>query len=248
MKKFYFSLVALLVACAANAWTVNFTNPDGWDQVAVWAWNDDENCTGGEWPGMLMTQSGDVWTYTGEGEPTKVIFNNNGNGNQSTDLKFVDGATYDMNGVVGQVIVYDKIYVPVAEYNYPTCYIYAWEPSIFGYPGTEMTKTSVNGTEYWVAEVNSDNLPAKVAGWLLHDGSWGNKDENLPSVTFQKDYVYNVDGTSAPLNGTNGIDAIEDASDIAPVYYNLQGVRVAEPANGLYIVVRGDKVAKEIVK
>ena len=26
------------------------------------------------------------------------------------------------------------------------------------------------------------------------------------------------------------------------------GVRVAEPTNGLYIVVRGDKVAKELVK
>lgn len=47
---------------------------------------------------------------------------------------------------------------------------------------------------------------------------------------------------------TDGVEGIEVEENVAPVYYNLQGVRVAEPTNGLYIVVRGDKVAKEIVK
>jgi hypothetical protein len=39
-----------------------------------------------------------------------------------------------------------------------------------------------------------------------------------------------------------------DANVLAPVYYNLQGVRVANPAHGLYIVVRGNKAVKEYVK
>ena len=45
---------------------------------------------------------------------------------------------------------------------------------------------------------------------------------------------------------TQGIgDAVSDAdADSTPVYYNLQGVRVAAPANGLYIEVRGDKAVK----
>lgn len=252
MKKFLLSMVAVLVSVAASAWTVSFTNPQGWSEVAVWAWNETENFTGGVWPGQLMTKSGDVWTYTGEGEPTKVIFNNNNNGSQTTDLKFEDGATYDMDGVVGAVIEYGDIYVPVSEYNYPTCYIYSWTPSIFGNPGTEMTKTTINGTEYWVAKVNKDLLPATVGGWLLHDGAWGNKandGNDLPSVEFQSDYIYNIDGTSVPLSSVTGIaDIIGESSDAAPVYYNLQGVRVAEPTNGLYIVVRGNKVAKELVK
>lgn len=47
---------------------------------------------------------------------------------------------------------------------------------------------------------------------------------------------------------TSAVDAIEIEENVAPVYYNLQGVRVDAPANGLYIVVRGDKVAKEYVK
>lgn len=49
-------------------------------------------------------------------------------------------------------------------------------------------------------------------------------------------------------SGTNAVEGIEVEENAAPVYYNLQGVRVAEPTNGLYIVVRGDKVAKELVK
>mgnify|MGYP001030422978 CR=1 FL=1 len=48
---------------------------------------------------------------------------------------------------------------------------------------------------------------------------------------------------------TAGVDGIEaDEPDAVPVYYNLQGVRVDTPSAGLYIVVRGDKVAKEIVR
>lgn len=50
------------------------------------------------------------------------------------------------------------------------------------------------------------------------------------------------------VGDSSSVDAIELEDNVAPVYYNLQGVRVETPANGLYIVVRGDKVAKEYVK
>lgn len=47
-----------------------------------------------------------------------------------------------------------------------------------------------------------------------------------------------------------GIDEVgADASgNVAPVYYNLQGVRVEKPETGLHIVVRGAQVTKEIIK
>lgn len=35
-----------------------------------------------------------------------------------------------------------------------------------------------------------------------------------------------------------------ESADAAPVYYNLQGVRVSEPTHGIYIVVKGDKSYK----
>lgn len=46
----------------------------------------------------------------------------------------------------------------------------------------------------------------------------------------------------------NGVAAVE-INENAPVeYYNLQGIRVAEPTTGLYIVRQGNKVAKQLVK
>ena len=47
---------------------------------------------------------------------------------------------------------------------------------------------------------------------------------------------------------TNAINSIvaDDAAEAE--YYNLQGVRVAAPESGLYIVRRGNKVTKELVK
>lgn len=52
------------------------------------------------------------------------------------------------------------------------------------------------------------------------------------------------------LSGIAAVDdVIVDGSDATPVYYNLQGVRVAEPAAGqLVIRVQGDKATKLLVK
>lgn len=44
------------------------------------------------------------------------------------------------------------------------------------------------------------------------------------------------------------VDAIESDGNEAPVYYNLQGVKVDTPSAGLYIVRRGAKVTKEIIR
>ncbi len=43
-------------------------------------------------------------------------------------------------------------------------------------------------------------------------------------------------------------DIVVDEVEGPATYYNLQGVKVANPENGLYIVKRGNKVAKELVK
>lgn len=45
---------------------------------------------------------------------------------------------------------------------------------------------------------------------------------------------------------TSGIEDIAADTDAAPKYYNLQGMEVANPENGFYIVKRGNKVAKEM--
>lgn len=56
-------------------------------------------------------------------------------------------------------------------------------------------------------------------------------------------------GTPAAVKDlTSGIGSIAAEDEVEAVYYNLQGVRVANPANGLYIRVAGDKAEKVIVK
>ncbi len=58
-----------------------------------------------------------------------------------------------------------------------------------------------------------------------------------------------VDYTLYGDNSAAGIDDITVGDDNAPaVYYNLQGVQVANPDNGIYIVRRGNKVTKQLVK
>lgn len=50
-------------------------------------------------------------------------------------------------------------------------------------------------------------------------------------------------------NGDNAVEGIEDDFSNAPaVYFNLQGQKIENPAAGLYIVKRGNKVVKEMVK
>jgi hypothetical protein len=47
-------------------------------------------------------------------------------------------------------------------------------------------------------------------------------------------------------SSVNVIDANADNS--TPVYYNLNGIEVANPGTGIYIVRRGNKVSKIYVK
>lgn len=61
--------------------------------------------------------------------------------------------------------------------------------------------------------------------------------------------VAGVKNTSEHKFGTSAIDAIDADDSDAPVeYFNLQGVRVDEPQNGLYIRRQGSTVTKVIVK
>ena len=54
--------------------------------------------------------------------------------------------------------------------------------------------------------------------------------------------------TLVVTKATTGIESIEADKNAPAIYYNLQGVEVANPSNGIYIVKRGAKVAKEFVK
>lgn len=92
-----------------------FLAPANWNDIHVWAWNDTDNFTGGNWPGVACTKTGvkknglDVWMWKYDGDltstPTKIIFNNNGNGNNQTgDFEFVNGAVYNIDGKTNESV------------------------------------------------------------------------------------------------------------------------------------------------
>lgn len=96
-----------------------FEAPQSWsNDISCWAW-DTQNYTGGTWPGVKCTKLGvadsgnDVWkwsfktseyvgSYAGS-MPQKIIFNNSDNGKQTSDLDFVNGGYYNINGLLGAV-------------------------------------------------------------------------------------------------------------------------------------------------
>ncbi len=70
---------------------------------------------------------------------------------------------------------------------------------------------------------------------------WGVTDEPTPSCTFT---ILLPEGVNL---GGSAIEEINADANVAPVYYNLQGVRVDNPAKGLYIRVQGKKATKVVL-
>ena len=90
-----------------------FLAPSDWSLVDCWAWNNTDNFTGGNWPGVACTKIGvkknglDVWMWKYDGDlttaPTMIIFNNGG-GQQTKDLKFENGAVYNLAGKTNESV------------------------------------------------------------------------------------------------------------------------------------------------
>ena len=85
-----------------------FKAPASQTTVYCWAWDSNNNYTGGNWPGQTCSIVGQdedgnniwLWKYNGQltSQPTQIIFNG-GKGNwQTADLDFVNGGCYTTTG------------------------------------------------------------------------------------------------------------------------------------------------------
>ena len=73
------------------------------------------------------------------------------------------------------------------------------------------------------------------------------KGEAAFKVAAEGTYYVNVDFKNYTVivsNFATGVKNIEVEENVAPVYYNLQGIEVANPQNGIFIVKQGSKVSK----
>lgn len=89
-----------------------FEAPASYTNVKCWAWNGNNNYTGGAWPGEACTKVGtnggnNVWKWTYNGTltalPANIIFSNNG-ANQTADLDFKNGGYYNTAGALQGVV------------------------------------------------------------------------------------------------------------------------------------------------
>ncbi len=77
-----------------------------------------------------------------------------------------------------------------------------------------------------------------------HSKAWSVEKAGTYTLKFNlNDWTLNV----TPNGSTGGVEIVTDANAPAE-YYNLQGVRVYDPAGGLYLVRKGGKVSKVMIK
>ena len=108
-----FTKKAEVVVPAPTGIFAYFLAPSDWSKVDCWAWSNTDNFTGGNWPGVACTKTGmkknglDVWMWKYDGDlttaPTMIIFNNGG-GQQTKDLKFENGAVYNLAGKTNESV------------------------------------------------------------------------------------------------------------------------------------------------
>ena len=102
------------------------------------------------------------------------------------------------------------------------------------YPAMDFSKKSDDGSYFSIPV--TDDLRSEI-GEKPNSLGVGNSGLSLYRVSLiQKD-------------SSSGIETIEAADENAPVeYYNLQGMKVKEPSNGVYIKKQGTKVEKIVTK
>ena len=91
-----------------------FLAPTDWTDVHAYVWTGGDEYAG-KWPGVACTKTGekknglDIWMWKYDGDktelPAKIIFNNNGNGNNQTgNFDFVNGAVYNRDGKTNESV------------------------------------------------------------------------------------------------------------------------------------------------
>ena len=237
-----------------------------WDNVYAYAWNKETGVSVAEWPGVEVTDNAAlIYSYAIPQGCDRVIFNNGvvgEEGVQTADLVVELGKTYNIASVG------EAPFTPEQSDLYVIGDIkgHKWETS---YTGAAMTKVA-DGV-YEIASVEFEGnyfafISTPGANWdEVNKGKrYGALSGDAPIAVGQTlgmaenwnswkidagTYKLTVDLNNMTVNvSTPSAVEVVEAENAPAVYYNLQGVEVENPANGLYIVKRGNKVAKEMVK
>lgn len=157
---------------AKTTFTATYYNDNIWDKVYAYAYSTSNDYARflGAWPGTELTATDGVYhvSFDAAYAPTTIIFNNgsSGEGNQTADYVFEDGASYNIKG---------KLHTTSASFTtnlgWEHVYAYAWsgngssmETQLGVWPGKELTAT--DGKYY--ASIFSNNVPEYI---IFHNNS-----------------------------------------------------------------------------
>lgn len=227
MKKiysFFAALIAVLVlGSTASAQKIYVLDESGWDNLALYAWDTSDTPLLGSWPGTLIptenteTIGDNTWRYYDmsefNGQTVNIIFNNNGNGKQTSDIKglvLTRDYYYSLKGNVATEMDDPNEDVPEVEmitiyvenktgWDPLYCYAYgdnnAW---MGGWPGSLPTgETVINGVTYLTFEAPSGDVSENL---IFNNGSGGDGNQipgsAEPTIVGNKDYYFTVTATS----------------------------------------------------
>lgn len=240
MKKIFTLIAVAVMAISASAQALTWSVPADFTPTANEVVASDTQCPlqfgpDAAWPSSKANQFADAAAYP--------------------DLKYsIQGANNPKSD--GQGYKGDNFDIP----NEGCCYIF--EPKVAGtltiycFLGANKTTFVVTGEKSVDFDVQnlSGNKPEKVD--QKGNGATGLNSEGFNILTVTCDagvkYCLLSNGSKATFFGYNfvGTSAISEisADENAPVeYFNLQGIRVANPENGLYIRRQGNKVSKVVL-
>lgn len=248
-------------------YTVYFKNSENWENVHAYAWvhggeEVDENHILGAYPGTLMhnpvvVNGEEYFAISFKANPTRlydILFNNGSEEVKAGDFSVVNKGIYTNEGHTGNI--HEGAAVAVSSLSEG---IVVAQGNISGETTEKTFKLSVTalphhtahyvvipesaaslapareGAEYTAVENGEIELPtgAGTIQFYSHDG------EKFSQPTT---YSYNI------ALDTTGIEGVEVENGAAAEYFNLQGVRVANPTEGLYIVRRGNTVTKQYIR
>ena len=161
-------------------------------------------------------------------------------------------------GTTSGAVVYTKIEQPVGMTVYYDNSLTKWSKVLIHHWSVE--ETTWPGVQTMPVadrdEIYSYTVPAGTTGVIFNGGGNGTlQTVNIDGALLQHGHLYkghpgNGNATITDEGTFSGVsDVVTDADDnAAPVFYNLQGVRVDNPGSGMYIVRQGRKVTKQIVK
>lgn len=233
------------------------------DAPYLYAWTGETQHLGA-WPGKQLTErrtegNTSYWVYIFPKSVTSYNFIlHNNNGGQTKDITNITKDSYykwDGGGMAEPISVGDgPIVDPTPEpagdnvvyfqntANWGQVFAYSWTGDtehLGAWPGKQMTETTVvNGRTYFYIDV-----PGAVDGSaqiIFNNGQGGNGNQT-------SDFDFHAHGYY-DFGGWTAIKVICADEDAEPEFYTLQGVRVMNPTPGIYIVRRGNKTSKAVVR